>query len=184
MRSFPVTRESHHTLTKGNSEYRIANVQPFGPIPKRLTLFLLDEDSHNGSFTNRYVYKPFNLSQLQVYTNGVPSYLNNRLQSLDLSKITNKDVHFFYQKFLDCYPDSAKSISLLQFFHQFFLFTIDLAPVDFTANKDAMSLISTGSIDISLKFHPTNTKNLVVYVHSLHHTTITFSATGEIISNN
>ena len=181
IRVFDSVRETHFSLMANSSVYFLKNVCPFGIFPRFLTIFFQKEGVHLGKFLNSYHYSSMKISALEVYCNGSPHYLNMRMKSLDISNSTSPDVFFFYEKFLFLYPDTARSISLEQFYNDFFLFCIDLSPLDPSAGSDSLSLVTSGSIDLTVKMSETNTTNLICFVHANHKSVISMDVTGEVL---
>ena len=185
MRSFPLIRETHFAIKSGQTLFYLANVCAYGVQPTHLTVLLTEEDRHLGNHAPRFVYKHQNVKSMQFFRNGSPHFLNSRLNSMDLTSITSKDVFFLYEEFLNLYPRAAESISLAKFHSDFFLYCIDLSAAPPGMRKDAdgnqnLSLITSASVDMSLEFHSATTKNLIIYVFAHHNSIASFGPTGEM----
>ena len=183
IRSFDSIRETHFPMPKSSSVYFIPNCTAFGVSPRYLTIFFNEMDIHTGCYKNKYRYSHENIKSLQVFINGSGHYLNQRMRNLSLTSMEHPDVYFFYERFLLMYPEKARSVSLKQFHSDFFLFVVDISPIDYAADKSALSLVTSSSIDISIEFHSENTKNLVCYVHANHKAIVEMSVSGEILEN-
>ena len=183
VRVFDSVRETHFALNANSSVYFLKNVCPFGIYPRFLTIFFQTEEIHLGKFKNSYHYSSMGVSGLEVYCNGNSHYLNPRLSKLSLDDVASPDVFFFYEKFLYLYPETARSVSLAQFHADFFLFCIDLTPFDHNAPKDSLSLVTSGSIDLTIRMESENKKNLICYVHANHKSIVTVDVSGEILEN-
>ena len=86
-----------------------------------------------------------------------------------------------YRSFLENYGDNAKHITLRTFFSDFFLLTFPILPTACCTSKDALSLIRSCSVNLTLKMKRNIAQNYILYVHSHYKSLVKIDVTGEIL---
>ena len=175
------TKESHFSLHQGSSVYFIPNLTSYGKLPLFVTLFVLPDKIHFGNHTNAYRFEPLDIESIELFVDGNESFLNDRLRNLDYSNMLSTDVSWAYRSFLENYGDQAKHVSLRTFFTDFFLLTFPILPTTCVTSKDSLSLIRSGSVNLTLKTKANTTQNYILYCHSHYKSLVTIDVTGEIL---
>ena len=180
VRTYQHVKESHFSVNSGSTLYFFQSTNAYGRMPRFISLMFIEEATFLGNNKNRFHYHDHGLVTLQVFVNGYPHYNNTRTTKMKLTDMTSVDVSYLYSTFLSVYPAEARDISLERFFKDMFIFTVDLQPC---FDKESLSLLTNGSIDISLEFGAVLTKNLVLCIHSHYSSLVNFGANGEILEN-
>ena len=137
-----------------------------------------------GDFSNRFVYKHHDLTHLAVTKNGDQHYCNAVQRDMKLDHIQSKNVQFWYKKMLECFPPTARLITLNEFASTFFLFCVDLKPTPTHmypgSEPRPLHLVTSGFINLELQFKNNLTENMVLYVVCHENVIVKIGATGLI----
>lgn len=177
------TKESHFSLQSGSSVYFLPNITPFGLLPSFITLLLLPDTVHLGNWSNRFRYSVLDIDSIEIFIDGNPSYLNDRLRNLDLSSEMSMDVTWLYRLFLSAYGTNAKHITLKTFFTDFFCITLPTSALNCGISEDAMPLVRSGSINLSLTLKSNTSRNYVLIVLSNYKSLVKIDVTGEVLES-
>ena len=180
LRVFDSVHETHFTLAKDSSVFQLANTVPFGTFPRFLTFCFNSEAQHTGNYGPRFVYTAQDLISVHLTANGSSWFDSERVRKLNLEHVDNPDVDYFYQKFLECFPEKAKFVSRKRYFYDMFIFCFDLVPLK---SEDQLSLLTSATINLHLQFKTALVNNLIVYIHSHRKSLITIGEQGDILEN-
>ena len=180
LRVYDSCRESHFTLAKGSKTYQYQDVNPHGPYPRFVSFFFSTEAKHIGNWTPRYCYVPHKLTSVELTSNGHSWFDADRIRNMDLTHVDGMDTNYWYQQFLKCYGEKAKSICIKRFHSELYLFCLDLVPL---MTENSLSLLTSATISLQLEFSEPLTENLIIYVHSHRKALMRISEEGEVLES-
>ena len=181
IRVLPYRKETHFTLAKGLSTIFIPSVTVFGALPESIIFVLVKADCHNGNFKNRYAFYPWGLKAIQLMVSGANHVQNSLTTSMDLSKQYNLDVKMWYDNFLSIFPETAQEITLEIFFNDFFIFCYEISPRDKSSKFGDLSLLTSGTCDVSLHFDKQLQYEMILYCFATHHLPIRIDPLGNLL---
>ena len=130
------------------------------------------------------MYKHHDLTHLIVTKNGDEHYCNAVQRDMKLDHINSKTVQYWYTKMLECFPPTARSITLKEFAATFFVFCLDLKPTPThmypESERNPLHLVSSGYLNFELQFKNNLTENMVLYLISHENVIVKIGATGQI----
>ena len=183
IRCISSVREGHFSLPSGSSVYFLHDISPYGVLPEFVTLLILPDSRHFGNFENSYVYSRLDIESIQLFIDGHPCFLNDRLRNLQLNSILSPDVSFFYRNFLLAYGGNSRFITLKTFFTDFFCMSFPLTAMATGTSDGALPLIRSGGLNATITLRSAQSKNYVLIVHSHYKSVVKIDVTGEILES-
>ena len=140
------------------------------------------KDKYLGNYKNRFVYCHENLKQIEIFKNGQlvpqPSHLSN----MDLDDENSLASDHWYRELLRNFPKAVDSISRVKFQKEFFVFCFpfESTPKHLMSQDDGLNLISSGTIDLRLRFKSSLTSNKIIQIASFEKSLVQCDASGNI----
>ena len=181
LRVLPFKKETHFTISKGITVIWLPGITTYGILPESLIIFLVTAKAHVGEHKNRYAFHPWGVKSMQLMVGGGNHFQNGLFTNMDLSKKSSPHVKIWYENFLKIFPKTAEDISLEIFFHDFFLYCFEIYPRDNSTKYGDLSLLTTGSCDLSLHFKEPLKQDLVLYTLACHNMPIRINPLGLLL---
>ena len=143
------------------------------------------QEKYLGNFQSRFVYHHESLQQIEVYKNGQvvpqPSYLND----MDLTDENSLANDHWYRELLRNFPKAVDSISRVKFQKELFLFCFpfESTPKHLMNQDNGLNLITSGTIDLRLKFKSSLSSNKIIQIASFEKSLVQCDASGNILVN-
>ena len=131
------------------------------------------------------MYHHEDLQQIEVFKNGQlvpqPSFLNN----MDLSNENSLANDHWYRELLRNFPKAVDSISRVKFQKELYLFCFlfESTPKHLMNQADGLNLITSGTIDLRLRFKSSLTSNKIIQIASFEKSLVQCDASGNILVN-
>ena len=131
------------------------------------------------------MYHHEDLQQIEVFKNGQlvpqPSFLNN----MDLSNENSLANDHWYRELLRNFPKAVDSISRVKFQKELYLFCFpfESTPRHLMNSDDGLNLITSGTIDLRLRFKSSLTSNKIIQIASFEKSLVQCDASGNILVN-
>lgn len=183
IRCISSVREGHFSLQSGSSVYFLHDISPYGVLPEFVTLLLLPDKRHFGCYDYRFLYSRLDIESIQLFIDGLPCFLNDRLRNLQLNNMLSPDVSFFYRNFLLAYGGNARFISLKTFFTDFFCMSFPLTAMATGTSRSSLPLIRSGGLNATITLRSAQSENYVLIVHSHYNSVVKIDVTGEILES-
>ena len=108
------------------------------------------------------------------------------MNEMDVSSSDSRHVMFFYNQFLKlCCKNGNPNVSFETFFHDCFVFTVDLSciPVEFAGTDVSKhtELLSQGTVDIRLLLSEKFPENMIMEVLTFEKALCRFDASGNLL---
>lgn len=149
---YPIARNEirQYVIQSGNSVVSLDNVIN-GQLPKRITLFMVDNDAENGTLgTNPFNFKHNNINYLAAVVDGEqkPSiaYTPNFT-----SGSVSREFHDLFRGFKQ-YPRNLMDLTYSKFQNGFTMFCFNLSPDTADGSVPHVDLIKRGNLRIDMRF--------------------------------
>ena len=171
-RNMQVFKTVHFPIPKNATYARYPSIFSFSNTPQTLLIWIQPATTHVGDFRhNRFCFKHNGLDSLKLYLSGVPLKRNAFWNSMNLDREYSLYHHYWYKCMISTFGKSAQDVSLKSFYHDSFIFCVNLADNpryenDFGFTKDAadrrISFVNASVLDCEIQFKQAMTVPYIV----------------------